>query len=102
MKILWEQAQEEVRGGRPEVAKRHMLSARKIAQKTRTKLPRQMSRRICKSCGTILVPGDSCTHDCHLSELWRSEEILPVESVHRHRLMSEQTRARLISDEGCS
>ncbi|MHA1950477.1 MAG: ribonuclease P protein component 4 [Candidatus Thorarchaeota archaeon] len=60
VKILWEQAQEEVRGGRPEVAKRHMLSARKIAQKTRTKLPRQMSRRICKSCGTILVPGDSC------------------------------------------
>lgn len=60
MKILWEQAQEDVRAGKPEIARRKMLSARTIAQKTRTKLPRHISRRICKTCGTILVPGDTC------------------------------------------
>jgi len=58
--ILWEQAQKEVRSGRPEIARRHMLSARKIAQRTRTKIPRHVSRRMCKACGTILVPGDNC------------------------------------------
>ncbi|TET12139.1 MAG: ribonuclease P protein component 4 [Candidatus Thorarchaeota archaeon] len=58
--ILWEQALEEVKEGRSDVARRHMLSARKIAQKTRTKLPRHISRRICKACGTILVPGENC------------------------------------------
>ncbi|MFW9767617.1 MAG: ribonuclease P protein component 4 [Candidatus Thorarchaeota archaeon] len=58
--ILWEQAQEEVRRGRPEIARRHMFNARKIAQKTRTKLPRYMSRRVCKACGTVLVPGENC------------------------------------------
>ncbi|MHA2026504.1 MAG: ribonuclease P protein component 4 [Candidatus Thorarchaeota archaeon] len=60
VKILWDRAQEEVRSGRPDVARSHMLSARKIARKTRTKLPRHMSKRICKACRTILVPGDNC------------------------------------------
>ncbi|MFW9893910.1 MAG: ribonuclease P protein component 4 [Candidatus Thorarchaeota archaeon] len=58
--ILWERAQEKIREGRPDIARRHMLSARKIAQKTRTKLPRHMSRWICKACGSILVPGQNC------------------------------------------
>ncbi|MGY5865076.1 MAG: ribonuclease P [Candidatus Thorarchaeota archaeon] len=60
VKILWDRAREKVREGRPDVARRHMLSARTIARKTRTKLPRHMSRRICKDCGTILVPSDNC------------------------------------------
>ena len=60
VKILWDRALEKVREGRSDVARRHMLSARKIARKTRTKLPRNMSRRICKECGTIFVPGDNC------------------------------------------
>ncbi|MBY8997272.1 MAG: hypothetical protein KGD60_06030 [Candidatus Thorarchaeota archaeon] len=58
--ILWEQAQEHVKSGKPNLARQKMLSARKIAQKTRTKMPRHISRRICKTCGTILVPGDTC------------------------------------------
>jgi ribonuclease P protein subunit RPR2 len=58
--VLWEQTQEEARKGRPKVARRHMLSARKIAKKTRSKIPRHMNRRVCKACGTILVSGDTC------------------------------------------
>ena len=80
VKILWDRAREKVREGRPDVARRHMLSARTIARKTRTKLPRHMSRR-------------------NLSDLWGGQEILPV--VYKHRLMSEHTRAGLISDERC-
>lgn len=58
--ILWDQAQREVESGRPELARQKMLSARKIAQRTRTKIPRHIRRRVCKSCGTILVPGSNC------------------------------------------
>ena len=58
--ILWEQAQKDARSGKPDIARRKMLSARKIAQKTRTKMPLHISRRICKTCGTILVPGNTC------------------------------------------
>jgi len=58
--ILWEQAQKDVKSGKPEIARQKMLGARKIARKTRTKIPRHISRRICKMCGTILVPGDTC------------------------------------------
>ncbi|MHA2351958.1 MAG: ribonuclease P protein component 4 [Candidatus Thorarchaeota archaeon] len=58
--ILWEQAKREIESGRPELARQRMLSARRIAQRTRTKIPRHISRRICKTCGTILVPGDTC------------------------------------------
>jgi ribonuclease P protein subunit RPR2 len=60
MDILWEQAQKDVRAGKPDIARQKMLSARTIAQKTRTKMPRHISRRICKTCGTILVPGNTC------------------------------------------
>jgi len=60
VEILWEQAMKSVSSGRPEIARLQMLSARKIAQRTRTKIPQHINRRICKSCGTILVPGSNC------------------------------------------
>ncbi|MHA1883233.1 MAG: ribonuclease P protein component 4 [Candidatus Thorarchaeota archaeon] len=41
----------------PKRAREYMQSARKIAQKARIKLPRDYSRRLCKECGTLLVPG---------------------------------------------
>ena len=58
--ILWQQAQADIRTGKPDIARQKMISARTIAQKTRSKIPRHISRRICKICGTILVPGDTC------------------------------------------
>jgi ribonuclease P protein subunit RPR2 len=60
VEILWKLAKKEVEKGRPELARRKMLSARRIAQRTRTKIPSYINRRICKVCGTILVPGDTC------------------------------------------
>ncbi|MFW9787820.1 MAG: ribonuclease P protein component 4 [Candidatus Thorarchaeota archaeon] len=58
--ILWEQAKRNFEAGRPELARQNMLSARRIAQRTRTQIPRHINRGICKVCGTILVPGDTC------------------------------------------
>ncbi|MDH4213809.1 MAG: ribonuclease P [Candidatus Thorarchaeota archaeon] len=57
--ILWRQALQEAKI-RPEIARKQMLSARKIAQRARIKIPREVNRRICKGCGTILIPGDTC------------------------------------------
>jgi len=59
IEILWKQALKESKV-RPEVARKQMLSARKVAQRARTKIPRDINRRVCKECGTILVPGDTC------------------------------------------
>ena len=60
IEILWQQALSNAES-RPEIARFQMRSARKIAQRSRTKIPRQISRRICKQCGSILIPGKSCT-----------------------------------------
>jgi len=59
VEILWQQALRNMRS-RPEVARLQMRSARKIAQRSRTKMPWHISRRICKKCGSILIPGDTC------------------------------------------
>lgn len=59
IEILWRHALQEAKT-HPEVAKKQMLSARKIAQRARTKLPRDINRRVCKECGAILIPGDTC------------------------------------------
>ncbi|MFW9844029.1 MAG: ribonuclease P protein component 4 [Candidatus Thorarchaeota archaeon] len=59
VKILWHQAIQNVRS-RPDVARLQMLSARKIAQRSRTKIPWYISRQICKQCGVILIPGKTC------------------------------------------
>jgi ribonuclease P protein subunit RPR2 len=57
--ILWHQAIRNAKS-RPEVARLQMRSARKIAQRSRTKIPWHISRRLCKQCGTILIPGKTC------------------------------------------
>ena len=59
VKILWHQAILNAKS-RPEVARLQMQSARKIAQRSRTKIPWYISRRLCKQCGAILIPGDTC------------------------------------------
>ncbi len=57
--ILWKQAN--MTGlSRPDLAKKWMRQASRIAQKARMKLPRVMQRRICKKCGALLVFGRNC------------------------------------------
>ena len=59
VQILWHQAIRNAKS-RPEVARLQMRSARKIAQRSRTKIPWHISRRVCKQCGAILIPGKTC------------------------------------------
>ena len=43
----------------PRLAQSYVGTARKIAMAARTRLPAAYSRRICKKCNTLLVPGES-------------------------------------------
>ncbi|MCK5150410.1 MAG: ribonuclease P [Candidatus Thorarchaeota archaeon] len=56
---LWTQSRDEA-ATRPERARAWMSSAGQIAQKARMKLPNEISRQICKSCGIVFVPGRNC------------------------------------------
>jgi ribonuclease P protein subunit RPR2 len=58
--ILWEKARNDAKSGLPEQARQKMISARRIAQRARTKIPRQINRRVCKVCGTVLILGNTC------------------------------------------
>lgn len=56
IRILFQQA-EEAFPDDPELAQRHVDLARRIAMRTRTHLPRDLRRRICRKCKAYLVPG---------------------------------------------
>jgi len=43
------------------LSKRYVFLARKIGMRHRVGLPPHRKRKVCKRCGTYLVPGASCT-----------------------------------------
>ena len=57
--FLFEKA-DEVYSENQGLAKRYCTLARKIAMKSRVRIPRELKRRICKNCYTFLVPGKNC------------------------------------------
>ncbi|MCW4027322.1 MAG: ribonuclease P [Candidatus Bathyarchaeota archaeon] len=59
IKLLWEQASEIAKTD-PEGARQRMQVALKVAQKVRIKVPQEIKRKICRRCGMVLVPGESC------------------------------------------
>lgn len=44
----------------PELANRYVDIARRISMRHRVSIPREFKRRICKECGSFLVPGENC------------------------------------------
>ncbi|MEM4336964.1 MAG: ribonuclease P [Candidatus Woesearchaeota archaeon] len=42
------------------LADRYVFLARKISMKTKTKIPKEFKRRVCKNCHKFLVPGENC------------------------------------------
>ena len=48
---------EEIFPSDPNLAQRYIELARKIAMRTRLRLPIEMRRRFCRYCNTFLVPG---------------------------------------------
>jgi ribonuclease P protein subunit RPR2 len=53
----------------PELSKRYVFIARKIGMRHRVRIPKELKRRVCKECGTFLVPGANCmvrTRGCRI------------------------------------
>jgi ribonuclease P protein subunit RPR2 len=45
----------------PDLARRYIHLMRRIAQRTRTKIPQNIRDRVCKKCDTPLIPGYNAT-----------------------------------------
>ena len=58
--ILLKLAKKEFRK-HPERSRRYAQLARKIGMRYNVRLPPEWKRRFCKSCGTLLKPGVTCT-----------------------------------------
>jgi ribonuclease P protein subunit RPR2 len=43
----------------PEMSKRYVSLARKIGMRHRVSIPSELKRTFCKSCGSLLVPGNN-------------------------------------------
>jgi ribonuclease P protein subunit RPR2 len=59
VQVLFQQA-EKKRRENPQLAKRYVETARRIAMAARIRLPTEYKRRICKNCNALFVPGDNC------------------------------------------
>ena len=59
IKILFQQAKETFREN-PQLSKRYIEIARRIAMATRMRLPTVYRRQICKNCHSLLVQGENC------------------------------------------
>ncbi|VVB81720.1 Ribonuclease P protein component 4 [uncultured archaeon] len=44
----------------PDQARKLITAARKLAAKSRMKIPLEWRRRFCKKCNSMLVPGKNC------------------------------------------
>jgi ribonuclease P protein subunit RPR2 len=45
---------------RPDLADRYVDIARRISMRHRVGIPRELKKRVCKECGSFLVPGENC------------------------------------------
>ena len=58
VQILFQQAMRMYKTD-PQLARSYIGTARKISMAARLRLPAAYTRRICKNCNTLLVPGES-------------------------------------------
>ncbi len=58
IQVLFELA-ENICKTNPQLAQRYIEMARKIAMSARLSLPTAYTRRICKKCNSLLIPGES-------------------------------------------
>lgn len=57
IQILVERAAESARAGEPALADRYAQLARALGMRYNIRLPPQFKRRLCRACGSYLVPG---------------------------------------------
>jgi ribonuclease P protein subunit RPR2 len=60
IKILFELAERELKE-HPERSKRYVELARKIGLRYNIRFPRELKRKFCKNCNTLLKPGLTCS-----------------------------------------
>ncbi|MEM5854005.1 MAG: ribonuclease P protein component 4 [Candidatus Aenigmatarchaeota archaeon] len=60
IRILFNLAEKELEK-HPERSKRYVELARKIGLRYNIRLPRNLKRKFCKKCNTLLKPGTTCT-----------------------------------------
>ena len=41
--------------------KRYVKLAKRVSTRTRTRIPRELKRQICRGCGALMVPGKTAT-----------------------------------------
>lgn len=75
-----------------ELSHRYAGLARRIAMRTRTRLPSSMRRRICQGCHHFLVPGKNCRIRLTTSKLTLT--CLDCGRVARHPYLREQKQRR--------
>jgi ribonuclease P protein subunit RPR2 len=56
IRILYQQARR-VYPGDPELSRRYTRLIKRISERTRTRLPEEVRRGICRNCGTVLIQG---------------------------------------------
>ena len=59
IEILFKQADKRLKAN-PELSKRYIQLARKIAMRYLVKIPVDLKQKFCKKCGTYLKPGVNC------------------------------------------
>jgi ribonuclease P protein subunit RPR2 len=60
IQILFELAEKELRK-HPERSRRYVELARKIGLRYNIRLPKELKRKFCKNCNTLLKPGLTCS-----------------------------------------
>lgn len=56
IRILYQQARH-VYTRDPELSRRYTRLLKRISERTRTRLPKEIRRGICRNCGTVLIQG---------------------------------------------
>lgn len=51
----------EITGGAQEFRKRYVGIARAIGRHYKVRMPKRLKDTICKGCGDVLIPGETCT-----------------------------------------
>jgi len=60
IQILFDLAEKEFRKN-PERSRRYVELARKIGLRYNVRLPKELKKKFCKECNSLLLPGKSCT-----------------------------------------
>lgn len=89
IEILVDQARQMVEKNE-HLSKRYVSLARKISERTKVRIPSEMKRYLCKSCGIALVPGRNARVRLHAAKSGRVITCLSCGAVKRYPIISKE------------